>query len=109
MAINTSIHINEVLSLMENPEFNYKGFRLGFVRATGKKQGTIKIIERARKGPSDSYHRPRSRTSGVRGPNTKKQKHKTHMTLPITDLETNTYMTPKISHMIIFNNAKIKH
>lgn len=77
-------------------------FVIRFVRATGPTRGSIKTITKAIKGGAI---REVSSTPSGRS----KSLHKDAYTLPITDLDTGEYQSPLISHIIQFNQFKVRH
>lgn len=101
MKLNGTISINEVLAKIEKPGAE---FSLGFVRATGPKKGSIKYMPRVRKGapkPNPRFQ-GKKKTTGVK-------KHRIFGTLPFTDIESGNYMTPLISHIVVFDNKQVIH
>lgn len=93
-----SISIQQVLSEIETAP---QPFLIKFVRGTGKKRGSIKTVAKAVKGAPKG--RIKARTGQSIG------LHKERHTIPITDLETNEYLSPLISHIIQFNQFKVFH
>ena len=80
-------------------------FLLKFIRATKSKngaKGSYKTVAKALYGRSVRVG------DGIKK-NSTSVHHKSAGTIPITDTETNTYMTPKISHLVQFNSFTIKH
>ena len=100
----SEISIQKVLSEIRSNEEG-RPFLLKFVRAkksANGAKGSHKVIAKALYGRSVRVgDGPPSGSRGVH--------HKTSGTLPITDTETNTYLTPLISHLVQFNSFKIKH
>lgn len=91
------ISIQEVLARMDGAQ---KPFLLKFVRATKEKRGTIKTVAKCLKGAPRRKIVARTRNRGL---------HKQNYTVPVTDLEHEQYLTPLISHIIQFNQFKVKH
>jgi len=96
--MNAEISIKEVLARMESDS---KPCLLKFVRATGKRRGSIKTVAKAIKGAPRRVLKKRTR--GGRG------LHKVNYTLPITDLEMEEYLTSLISHIIQYNQFTVIH
>ncbi len=101
-----AIHIDEVLVLMEA---HYGAtFQLAFVRATGKRAGSICHINRAKKGVGSRVIKTRThKQSDSNG--RKKPLHKDNETIPIVDTQNEKYMSVLISHIIKFNNRQVTH
>lgn len=87
-------------------------FSIEFVRASGKQQGQIKIVMRAKYGAyrkeEEKIHRKSTNT------NTDDNLHKFLNTIPMHDLDkvnepSKGYFTPKISHIITFNGKTVIH
>lgn len=99
----SEISIQKVLAEIRSNEEG-KPFLLKFIRskksANGAK-GSFKVVAKSLYGRSV---RVGDGDSGSRGVH-----HKTAGTIPITDTETNQYLTPLISHLVQFNSFKIKH
>ena len=79
-------------------------FTIAFVRASGKTQGSIKTIKATYGAP-----KPNEQRSGDPSSPRKMHRHKETGTLPLTDYDTGEYVTPLISHIILFNNFKVYH
>jgi len=99
--MSAEISIQQVLSeIRANTEGS---FLLKFVRSSGKRKGSIKIVAKA------IYGRSKGKVSPIAPRPKAKALHIEKGTIPITDSETNRYMTPLISHIIGFNSFKVKH
>ena len=96
--------VQQVLAdIREHPE---RSFWLAFVRGTGKKQGSVKMVTKA------LYGAPKNQTGGQVTENKETKKRALHVdkgTLPVTDYETQQYLTPLISHIIGYNLKKVIH
>ncbi len=79
-------------------------FTIAFVRSSGKSQGSIKTAKAIYGAPKPSEER-----SGTQSTPRKMHRHKETGTLPLTDYDTGEYITPLISHIILFNNFKVYH
>jgi len=87
-------------------------FNLVFVRGSGKRRGSIKIV-RCIYGVKN----PRDPGESINQENTKaqariymeKKSWKENGQIPVVELETGRMITPLISHIIGFNEYKIKH
>lgn len=98
-----TISIDQAIAFMRSNEG--QPVWLAFVRATGKKRGSIKIIARATLGAAKPKGRgPLAEDSIRRG-----SLHTEKGTLPMTDSETGEYFTPLISHVIGFNLLQVVH
>lgn len=100
----SEISIQKVLAEIRSNEEG-KPFLLKFIRAkksgNGEK-GSHKVVAKALYGRS--VRLGDGSPTGARGVH-----HKTSGTIPITDTETNQYLTLLISHLVQFNSFKIKH
>lgn len=103
------ISIQEVLAEITSDENAGQTFTLQFVRSSGKRKGSIAIVAKARYGNTRGYKKKNTPTINVGGERREKSLHKEAGTLPLTDTESNTYFTPLISHMLQFNQYKIRH
>ena len=101
MQIRGVISIQKVLDEIRSNERSGP-FILQYVRASGKKKGSLKTV-RALYG--------RSKQAAPATPSVGKTKtlHKEKGTLPITNADTNEYETPLISHFRVYCGFKIKH
>lgn len=93
------ISISEVLAHMDSGQ----SFSIAWVRAhngSGGAKGSIKTIN-ARKGT----RRSKRKTTSV----TNTQSFKKSRQIPLVELSTGALMTPKISHLIAFNEQRIRH
>lgn len=101
MQIRGEISIQKALDEIRN-EYRERPFVLQFVRASGKRAGSLKVV-RAIYGrstqPIEAIGRREKATT----------LHKEDGTLPMMDADTGEYMTPLISHFRILNGYKIKH
>lgn len=99
------ISINHALDIIKNAG---RAFELHFVRATGKKAGSIKTGVYTYGAPN-----PRAPKKSAPGaPERMEMKNKTHVingTLPLTDQKTKALCTPLISHLIKIDAYRIKH
>jgi len=98
------ISIQKVLAEIRSNEEG-RPFLLKFVRSNKSKngeKGSIKTVAKALYGRS-------VRIGDSNRKNASSVHHKSAGTIPITDTETNIYMTPLISHLVQFNSFKIKH
>lgn len=106
--MKNAISIQEALAEMERISMKGDTFTLAFVRSNGPKKGSIKMIARARRGapkPKGSSQQPKAKgQKPATGP-----VHKIHLTIPLTDVEKMQYITPLISHIILFNSQKVMH
>lgn len=94
------ISIQQVLSEINEGASEGRVFVICFVRATGKERGSIKTVTKAIKGGP---------TREVTPPKYSRSLHKDQYTLPVTDLETGEYLSPIISHIIQYNQFKVRH
>jgi hypothetical protein len=95
-----NISIERVLAQIKSG--NEGVFTIGFVRASGKSQGTIKTVKAL-------YGAPKPNGDKAAISPRKVHTHKEAGTLPLTDHDTGDYITPLISHIILFNNYKVYH
>jgi hypothetical protein len=95
------IGIQKVLDEIRNND-RKQPFVLQFVRATGKKKGSIKTV-RAVYGASDHVSK-KTTTAPSSG-----ALHIDKGTLPITNVDTGEYETPLIATFIKFNGKTISH
>jgi hypothetical protein len=99
------INISQVLAEITDDEHAGKTFVIRFVRSVGKKKGSIKTVAKAVYGAAK-----RKAQSSAPADNTNKpRKHVDAGTIPMTDTETGKYFTPLISHIIEYNNFKVRH
>jgi hypothetical protein len=104
--MSSTISIQEVLSYIRSDEGASDTFLIKFVRASGKKKGSIKTVAKARYGAV----KPKDRGNGMPKPSENTPRlHVDAGTLPMTDTERNSYFTPLISHIIQFNQYKVIH
>jgi hypothetical protein len=96
------ISINQVLSdIRSEPD---KPFWLAYVRSTGKKQGSIKVVARA------IYGAPIRKERRHRNPSERSVPlHFEKGTIPMTNQDNGDYETPLISHIISYNLYKVIH
>lgn len=99
----STITIQQVLAEIIDTS-NTKPFSLTWVRSTGKNRGSLKSVDQAVRGTSKGYNRKephkqsrRSREWVERG------------ILPITDSQSNQFMTVKISHIVAYNGYQVRH
>ena len=114
------ISIDAVLSeIVEYASNGNRSFTLSFVRSSGKKRGSIKIAE-YRYGAPDGHVRKEKAVRTVQGDSygerggayrgTRKiQLHIENHTIPLTNVATNGYESPRISRIIKFNKLKVNH
>lgn len=102
------IGIQEVLAAIADDEGIQRSFSLGFVRSSGDKKGSIKVVDKCRYGlPRSELKR---RNKGQRNiSSTPRRLHIDAGTIPVTDVSTGRYVTPLISHIIMYNNLQVKH
>lgn len=101
MKFRGEISINEVLSAIRaEPD---RPFWLAFVRATGKGQGSVKIVAKC------LYGAPKSESERIRDTEKVKSLHIEKGTLPVQDYDTGKYLTPLISHIVGYNLYKVIH
>lgn len=99
------ISIQQVLADIR--EHTGRTFFLQFVRATGKKKGTIKTVAKAVYGaPKRALATDRDANGGN---DRKKPLHIERGTLPITNTDNGEYNTPLIATFITYNGYKIIH
>lgn len=100
------INIASVLAEIADDENAGRSFVIRFVRSVGKKKGSIKTVVKAVYGAA-------KRKSQAEKPAVenafKPRKHVDAGTIPMTDTETGKYFTPLISHIIEYNNFKVRH
>lgn len=102
MQIRGEISIQKALDEIRN-EHRDKPFVLQFVRASGKHAGSLKVVRAL-------YGRSKQPLSAAGDTREKSQPlHKETGTLPMTDADTNEYLTPLISHFRLLNGYKITH
>lgn len=95
--MSKQLSIQEVLQRIK--ESGSETFTLRFVRSTGKKKGSIKTVIAIY---GKSIRETSSKMRNV-------IKMKDAGTIPITDTESDIYLTPLISHIIGFNQFKVIH
>lgn len=78
-----------------------KPFLIKFWRGRGSKKGTVKTVHRARSGFPSGSKKKKSRSHKV--------DFKTSALIPITDVETNQYITCYRPLICQFNNFKVVH
>jgi hypothetical protein len=103
------IHIDEVLQqISDSAERQGRPFQLAFVRSSGERKGSIKIVAKARRGvrPGAKDVGPASKADGTAR---KRALHSDRGTLPLYDDETGQYITPLVSHIVEFNLQKVYH
>jgi len=105
------IHIDEVLqAISESGERGGRPFQLGFVRSSGERKGSIKIVARCRRGiPKGYQEKPGPTGTDTEAPARKRALHTDRGTLPLIDDESGNYITPLVSHIIEFNLQKVYH
>ena len=101
---NGWIHIAEVLQEMETllEGGKPKTFSLAFVRANNSKngrRGSVKHVAMAAK-----YTKPGRKVGGG-----SEWRFKDHDTIPIQDIANDQLLSPKYTHIIQFNNQKVRH
>ena len=101
MQIRGEISIQKVLDEIRSDDRNGP-FILQYVRASGKKKGSLKIVR-------GLYGRSKQPTPALSKREKTKVLHKEKGTLPITNADTNEYETPLISHFRVYCGFKIKH
>ena len=106
------ISIDKVLSEIVEYATGNRSFTLSFVRSSGKKRGSIKTAE-YRYGAPDGHVRKEKAERGEGGGayrGTRKiQLHIDNHTIPLTNVGTNGYESPRISRIIKFNKLKVNH
>lgn len=105
-----TIHISEVLAEMEvmATSSGLNVFSFSFVRSQngrGGKRGSIKVVKRAIKGTRPSEKSTKSKSGGL----PKAKRMKSFGGIPIRDLDTEDFLTPKFTHIIGFNGKKVIH
>jgi hypothetical protein len=104
------INIDEVLLMIQERAAAGRTFAIGFVRATGDKKGSIKLVVKARYGGTQRVVQDSQRAATE--PATKERKVSLHIdagTLPLTDTERNRYFTPLIRHIVGFDGMVVIH
>lgn len=104
------ISIEEVLADIERvaDDGRLRTFSLSFVRAndsTNGVRGSIRHIERASKHTKPGMKQQQRKPSAM-GNN---WRFKDHQALPIQCLTTNQFLTPKWTHILTYNEQKVKH
>jgi len=103
------ISIQRVIAEISSDENAGESFVLQFVRSTGKQRGSIKTVAKALYGAPN----PKERQGKTGRPGAQSaKKHKLHLdagTLPMTDMESGTYFTPLISHIVGYNGMQVIH
>ncbi|MEM9836168.1 MAG: hypothetical protein AAF828_06685 [Bacteroidota bacterium] len=104
------IHISEVLATMEQlaDEKGIRHFSISFVRnrnGKGGKRGSIKHVKRAIKGTKKSMASIKSKSGGL----PKAKRMKSFSGIPIRDLDSDQFLTPKFTHIVGFNGQKVIH
>lgn len=87
-------------------------FTLRFCRSTGKRKGSMATVAKCRYGAPKGHREHESNSAGTGSTQrTPRWLHSEKGTLPMTDVEKGAkgYFTPLISHMMFFNEYKIKH
>ena len=98
---NGTISIQCLLSEIRSDES--RPFWLAFVRATGKRAGSIKVVSKAIYGaPAPKEHGAVAKVTGR-----SISLHTEKGTLPLTDATTGEYLTPLISHIVGYNLKKV--
>lgn len=108
-----SYSIDEVLAHISEYQTTDRGFQITFVRRSGKNKGKAKSIQ-ARYGAPTGHIRKTEKVvknteGGAYRGHRKIALHTDNFTIPITDLSNNEYNTPRISHIIGFENLKVTH
>lgn len=99
----STISIQEALARMADA--GDKPFKLSFVRSTGKNAGSIKETMCYYGAPN-----PKDRQAPTLGEQRKKRAlHVESGTIPLTEVSSRQLLTPLISHIIYFQNAKVMH
>jgi len=106
--MSLEISIQEMLAEITGDEMNGKTFVIQFVRSSGPKKGTIATVSKARYGNPKGFDRA-NKNKGIYQPRQKQVLHKEKGTIPLTDTERNRYFTPLISHIIGYNQYKVRH
>lgn len=96
----TRIHINEVLSTLS--ESDGKAHQISWVRATGRKRGSIKTVGRVWRAVP-KLDKPKKRGRKPRA------LHADRHTIPLVDADTGQPLTPLVSHIIEFDLKKVIH
>lgn len=101
-------NISQVLAEIMDDEHTGKTFVIRFVRSVGKKKGSIKTVAKAVYGAAKRKAQSSAPVDNTNNTN-KPRKHVDAGTIPMTDTETGKYFTPLISHIIEYNNFKVRH
>jgi len=100
------ISISEVLALIKGAG-EEETFALKIVRSTGKAKGSIGFYPRVR------YGKPRDRGAAARkaarNGDPPPWLHTDRGTIPLTDTDRNRYIAPLISHIIQYNQYRVRH
>lgn len=98
-------NIHEVLGMMAN--MGDQAFRIEFVKSTGKDQGQIKktLAYYGAPNPKDRQA-PTALQQQGRAP---RRAHIDSGTIPLTEFGSRKMLTPRIDHIISFNNHKVYH
>lgn len=108
------IHISEVLADMERVIDEETGtaamFSIAWVRdnnGQGGPRGSIKRLTHARKHTRPQY----ASKSKPRRPNNEpgKWQMKNYNGIPIVDVKTGAFLTPKYTHIVEYNGMKVRH
>ena len=108
-----AISIAEVLDTMKAQGGK---FLLGFVRSSGEKKGSIKLVN-CRYGapnPKDLTPDQKAEKLNAKGGGINRSKgHKLNGTIPLTNLDEikngkGQYITPLVSHIVLFNGHAVK-
>lgn len=112
--MDTWIHISEVLADMERVLHEQTGtmvtFSIAWVRdnnGEGGPKGSIKRLSHASKHtrPSMKKQQGKRRESNEPG----KWQMKSYNGIPIVDIQTNSFLTPKYTHIVEYNGMKVRH
>lgn len=105
------IDANEMLALIEQAS-SITEFSLEFVRSRdgrGGPKGSIKSIDRARKGYPKGK-RQKSPSPKITAGSKRRPLHKVNATLPIVDMsEPDQILSVRLAHIISFNKYKVRH
>lgn len=95
----SSITIDHAIEIIK---LSGESFKLTFVRSSGKKKGSIKVSQ-------FRYGAPIPQIKASKQISKSKGSHKLSGTIPLTEVETNKYSSPLISHIIGINDFLVKH
>lgn len=105
------ITIQEVLAEIERVAHGGQlvTFSLAFVRANNSKSGTRGSIKRVPRAAKYTKPGKKIRKDQPNKPSTSSWQFKAHDALPIQDLDNDQLLTPKWTHIVEFNNKKVRH